>query len=586
METGNDNALKKALSLYKYIRPYWKVFTLGMLFLIVSSALSLAIPGLLGKIVDVIRRGGVRSEINQLGMLILGLLVAQAVCVYARVLCFVTVTEKGLASLRQQIYNHLIQLPLTFFQSRRTGELYSRISADIALLQQTFSVTIAEFFRQVIIIIGGIVLLLTTSLKLTLFMVALLPPVMLLGIFFGRYVRRFSKEVQQRAGEASTIVEETLQGIISVKVFVNELFEMKRYGRKVQEAAHTAIRGGRYQGALTAFLALGVFGAMIIIVWKGALLVSSGEMKSVGDLFTFIIYSGFVGGAVTELAEAYSGMQKSIGATEHLFEILDVPVEPVVREDDISEHTLNGHIRFDHVAFHYPSRKEVQILKDVSFSLERDQKIAIVGPSGAGKSTIINLILGLYPAEKGNIYFDGKVITSFPLAALRSQIAVVMQDVFLFGSTIRENIAYGRIGATDEEVIAAAKEANAWEFISTLSAGLDTIVGERGLQLSGGQRQRISIARAVLKNPRILILDEATSALDSVSEKLVQEALEKLLEGRTTIIIAHRLSTIRQADKIIVMDKGNVVEEGTHFELLQIEGGVYGTLSAMQVSDN
>lgn len=571
-------SLKKTLRLFKYVKPYWLEFSIGLLFLLISSLAGLAFPKLLGQLVDAGTQGHLTESINRAGLLLVGVLVAQAVFSFFRIMLFVNVTEKTLAALRQHIYNHLIRLPMKFFLQRRVGELSSRISSDISLLQETFTTTIAEFIRQVIIIVGGVILLMSTSFKLTVFMLAVLPVIVIVAIFFGKFIRRFSKEVQEQVAASNTIVEETLQGILNVKAFANEFFEMKRYRQKTDAAARTGMKGGKYRGAFSSFIILGIFGALVAVIWRGAAM-----GLPTGLLFSFVLYSAFIGASIAGLAEVYSNLQKSIGATEHLLEILDEPAEPIEEQTAIAPaHFLHGQIDFKNVSFHYPSREDIHVLKEISFSVAADQQIALVGPSGAGKSTIVSLLLRLYNPSHGSILFDGKAATSFPLSALRSQMAVVPQDVFLFGGTIRENIAYGKPGATDEEIIHAAKQANAWEFIERIPQGLDTIVGERGIQLSGGQRQRIAIARAVLKNPRILILDEATSALDSESERLVQDALEKLMEGRTSIVIAHRLSTVRQADKIIVLDQGHIVEQGTHHELIRVNGGLYRNLSEMQ----
>jgi len=578
-------SLKKTLRLYKYVKPYWPQFSLGMLFLFISSLAGLAFPKLLGDLVDSSTHGNLMRDMNRLGFMLVGVLAGQALFSYFRIILFVNVTEKTLATLRQTIYNHLIKLPMKFFVNRRVGELGSRISSDISMLQETFTTTIAEFIRQIIVIVGGIALLLHTSAKLTLFMLAIFPFIMLVAYVFGRFIRRFSKQVQNQVAEANTIVEETLQGILNVKAFANEFFEMNRYKHKTLEAAATGIKSGKYRGAFSSFLIMGIFGAMVAVIWRGAILISTGEMGSTGELFSFIIYSGFIGGSVTGLAEVYTSIQRSMGATENLLEILDEPAEPITDSSQIApEHHLSGQITFGDVSFHYPSRADIPVLQNVSFSVAADQQVALVGPSGAGKSTIVSLLLRLYDPVNGLITYDGRNSQDLPLSALRGQMAVVPQDVFLFGGTIRENIAYGKPGADDEAIIEAARKANAWEFIQRFPAGLDTIVGERGIQLSGGQRQRIAIARAVLKDPRILILDEATSALDSESERLVQDALEKLMEGRTSIVIAHRLSTVRKADKIIVLDKGHIVEEGTHKELIDVDGGLYKNLSEMQFS--
>jgi ABC-type multidrug transport system fused ATPase/permease subunit len=547
-----------------------------------SSIANLAFPKLLGELVDSGTGTKSASSINHTGLLLVLILAGQGIFGYLRIILFVNVTEKSLASLRQNIYNHLIQLPMRFFSNRRVGELGSRISSDISLLQETFTTTVAEFIRQMIIIIGGIVLLLHTSLHLTLLMLSTLPVIMLVAFFFGKVFRKYSKQAQSQVAEANTIVEETLQGILNVKAFANEFFEMKRYKKKTTEVANTGIKAGSYRGIFAASMILGIFGAMIAVIWQGALMIAAGKLAA-GMLFSFILYSSFIGGSVAGLAEVYTSIQKSIGATEHLLEILDEPAEPITDSALVApEFQLTGQISFNNITFRYPSRDDLQVLEDISFDIAADQQIALVGPSGAGKSTIVSLLLRLYDPVEGSIFFNGKDISKFPLSAIRSQMAIVPQDVFLFGGTIRENIAYGKPDATTAELIAAAEKANAWEFIQRFPEGLETVVGERGVQLSGGQRQRIAIARAVLKNPRILILDEATSALDAESERLVQDALEKLMEGRTSIVIAHRLSTVRQADKIIVLDKGRIVEQGSHKELVQVDGGLYKSLSEMQ----
>jgi len=578
-------ALKRTFRLYKYVKPYWPAFGLGLLFLFITSLANLAFPKLLGELVDAASGRTILADphkINQIGLLLLGILIAQGIFGYLRIMLFVNVTERSLASLRQHIYNHLIRLPMRFFLNRRVGELGSRISSDISLLQETFTTTVAEFIRQVIIIVGGLVLLLHTSVQLTLLMLSSLPVIMIIAYFFGRFVRQYSKLAQSQVAEANTIVEETLQGVLNVKAFANEFFEMKRYRTKIQEVAATGMKTGKFRGAFAASMILGVFGAMIIVIWRGALLIAAGKLDA-GMLLSFVLYSSFIGGSVAGLAEVYASIQKSIGATEHLLEILDEPAEPIEEISVIDENDhLTGQISFDNVSFHYPTREDQDVLQNISFDIAPDQQVALVGPSGAGKSTVVSLLLRLYAPVQGAVRFNGRDAACFPLSALRSQMAIVPQDVFLFGGTIRENIAYGKPGATTDEIIGAARKANAWEFIERFPDGLETIVGERGIQLSGGQRQRIAIARAVLKNPRILILDEATSALDSESERLVQDALEKLMEGRTSIVIAHRLSTVRQADKIIVLDKGKLVEEGTHQELISMEGGLYRGLSEMQ----
>jgi ABC-type multidrug transport system fused ATPase/permease subunit len=576
------SGLRKLFKLYSYIRPYKYTYALGLLCLLGSSSASLIFPKLLGELVDLGNQGKLAQEIDHIALILLVVLVAQSFFSYFRIYLFVQVAEKTLADLRQSTFNHLIRLPMKFFQHRRVGELNSRISADITLLQDALTSTLAEFLRQIIIIVGGISLLMVTSLRLTLFMLAIVPVIMILTVFFGRYIRKLSKQAQTQVADSNTIVEETLQGIQSVKAFTNEFLEMARYRGKTLDIAQTGIKNGRLRGAFSSFTILGLFGAMTAVIWKGAALLSAGELAT-GELFSFVIYSMFIGGTIGGMADVFARVQKFIGATEDLMEIFSEPVEPVEEFAEIpAREVLHGNIRFSGVSFHYPSRTEMQVLSDVSVTIPHDTLVALVGPSGAGKSTFVSLLLRLYDPVSGQILFDDRDHRDIPLSALRSQMAVVPQDIFLFGGTIRENIAYGRSGATEEMIADAARKANAWEFISQFPEGLGTLVGERGTQLSGGQRQRIAIARAVLKNPKILILDEATSSLDSESERLVQDALEKLMKGRTSIVIAHRLSTIRQADRILVLDKGRIVEQGTHEELLRMTDGLYRNLSELQ----
>ncbi|GEP98601.1 ABC transporter ATP-binding protein [Chitinophaga cymbidii] len=576
------SSIRKALRLYQYAKPYRWQFGLGLFMLLLSTSASLAFPKLLGELVDAGHKGVLLQQLDRIGLLLAAVLILQSLFSYFRIRIFVTVTEKTLAALRQATYSHLIRLPMRFFAERRVGELNSRISSDISQLQDMFTTTLAEFLRQVIIITGGIVLLALTSGRLTLFMLAVLPVICVLAVVFGRFIRKFSKQVQAQVADSNTIVEETLQGIFNVKAFANEFFEIGRYRNKTNEAAKTGMKAGSYQGAFVSFLILGLFGAMVAVIWKGAMLMAEGQLE-VGQLFSFILYSGFIGGSISGLAEIYTRIQRAIGASENLLEILDEEVEdirPLPAAQRIP--AISGEISFNDVSFQYPSRKDIAVLHNVSFEVQPGEQVALVGPSGAGKSTIVSLLLRFYDPVQGNISFDGKDARSYDLTTLRSQMAVVPQDVFLFGGTIRENIAYGNPDATEEAITHAAQQANAWDFIQNFPEGMNTTVGERGIQLSGGQRQRIAIARAVLKDPKILILDEATSALDSESERLVQDALDKLMRGRTSIVIAHRLSTVRRADLILVLDKGVIVEEGTHEELMLKEEGLYRGLSELQ----
>lgn len=577
------SGLKELLKLYRFLKPYRWIFSLGMVFLLISSGASLLFPKYLGNMVDIANKEKVISEISRTGLILLAIVVVQAIFSYFRTRIFVTVTEKTLASIRQHIYNHLIKLPMSFFSERRVGELNSRISADISILQHSLTETLADLLSQILVIAGAMTFMMISSFKLTLFMLAVVPPMALLAFFAGRAVRRYSKKAQSYVAESNTIVEETLQGIQNVKAFTNELFEINRYRGKTNEVADAGIKGGKYQAALS-FIVLAFFIAMGLVIWRGAILIAKGEMEA-GQLFSFVIYSGFIAGNIAGMAGVYTRLQRTIGAAEKLLLILDEPTEKldVIYVPD-PENLLRGQIAFQNVDFRYPSRDEVTVLKNVSFRIEPGQEIAFVGPSGAGKSTLVSLLLRFYEPTSGKILFDDRDSRSFPITSVRNQMAIVMQDVFLFGGTIRENIAYGKPGAGEQEIIDAAIQANAWDFIRSFPDNLSTVVGERGVQLSGGQRQRIAIARAVLKNPTILILDEATSSLDSESERLVQEALEKLMKGRTSVVIAHRLATVRKADKIIVLESGRIVEQGTHAELLSNENGLYKSLTELQFS--
>lgn len=575
--------LRNAFKLYRYLRPFRREYFIGLFFLLGSSVASLVFPKLLGELVNAGNKVTMAYSLNEIALMLVVVLLVQSTFSYFRIVLFNNVTEKTLAFLRQDTYEHLIKLPLKFFDQRRVGELNSRISSDIILLQETLTTTLAEFIRQIIIIIGGIVLLTYTSFKLTLFMLAVLPAIMILARVFGKFIRKFSKQVQAKVAESNTIVEETLQGIQSVKSYTNEYFEIARYKDKTQEIAQIGILSGKYKGAFSAFIVFGLFGALTAVIWKGSALLAEGELVA-GDLFSFVIYSAFVGGTIGGLASVYTSIQKFIGATEDLFGIFNEPEEDIkeVSKPLSPEDVIKGEISFQNLTFAYPSRPNENVLRNIDVRIKANQMVALVGASGAGKSTIAALLLRLHDPVSGELLFDGKDSRQYPISALRKQIALVPQDIFLFGGTIRENIAYGKTDATDDEIIEAAQKANAMEFISRFPEMLDTIVGERGTQLSGGQRQRIAIARAVLKNPKILILDEATSSLDSEAERLVQDALEKLMKGRTSVVIAHRLSTVRKADQILVLDQGRLVEKGTHEELIHYTNGIYRNLSELQ----
>lgn len=577
MTKYKKTSLKRASRLFQYIKPYRLEFSFGLFFLLLSTAASLIFPALMGNLVDSASDKLV-NNINHIAIALLVLFALQAMFSYFRIVLFVNVTEKTLAVIRQETYAHLIKLPMNFFSKRRVGELNSRIASDISLLQETFTTDLAEFLRQVLIILGGIVFLSLTSVKLTLFMLAIIPAMMLAAVFFGRYIKRFSKQVQEKVAESNTIIEETLQGISNVKAFTNEFFEIGRYSKKTNEVMQIAKKGGRYRGAFASFIIFCLFGSIVAVIWYGVLMINSNEL-SIGELFTFILYSVFIGASVGGIADIYAKLQKAIGATEHLMDILDEEKEEI--HSTFSADAVKGHIKFHNLNFAYPSRPDVQVLNNLNFEVQQGHYIALVGPSGAGKTTLASILFGFYKIEDGQISIDGKNIEEYDLHFLRKQIAIVPQDIILFGGSIKENIAYGKLDASEQEIEDAAKKANALDFINDFPEKMETLVGERGIQLSGGQRQRIAIARALLKNPSILILDEATSALDSESEKLVQEAMHVLMKGRTSIVIAHRLSTIKNADLILVLENGQIIEQGTHHELQKNEG-LYKQLSDMQ----
>lgn len=583
----NKESLRKISGLLNYLKPYkWK-FIIGLVFLFLSSITGLAFPILLGAMIDA-AQGNQRYEflpasINLIGIISFVILFFQSFVSFFRIRLFVEVAEKALADIRRDTYFKLITLPMDFFANRRVGELNSRLSSDLSQIQDTLTTTLAEMLRQIVLLIGGVAFLFFISVKLTFLNLSILPVLVVVAIFLGKLIRKVSRQAQDKLAESSTVVEETLQGIGSVKAFVNEAYEANRYNSTLREVVNIALKGANYRGGFASFIIFCLFGTIVGVIWYGSILVSQNELL-VGSMTTYILYAMFVGAAMGTFPELYANVQKAIGASERVLEILNEVSEPIsiIPTENKTNKTISGSLEFKDVVFSYPSRKEITVLKGLSFEARAGEKVAIVGPSGAGKSTIASLILRFYNAQQGQLLFDGVPSESYALTDIRNQVAIVPQDVILFGGTIKENIAYGKIGASGEEIIAAAEKANAHNFIKDLPEEYNTIVGERGIKLSGGQRQRIAIARALLKDPAILILDEATSSLDSESERLVQEALEILMKGRTSIIIAHRLSTIREADKIVVLEKGVVIESGTHDELLKNEEGLYRYLSQLQ----
>lgn len=588
------DSYRRAKKLLPYFRPFSFLLIIGFIMLLLTTSASLIFPKLIGYLVDTAVPGSpspealetflVNTELETIDFIAIVLLVifaAQSIFAFIRVYIFHYVTEKVVMKLRQETYSHIVRQPMDFFNKRRVGELNSRISADISTLSSVFTVTLVEFARQAIIIVAVIVILLLQSPKLTGMMVATLPVVAVLGVFFGRYIKKLSRKTQDEIANSNVIVEETFSGITIVKAFASELFEIGRYNKSTETARKLAMKGAIWRGAFISFIIFAVFAAIVFIVWMGVHMIDQGQL-TIGELVAFIIYSVFIGASAGSLPDMWAGIQKAIGATENLMEILDEKPEDIPMVKSSNPIPLQGNVAMQNVSFHYPSREDVPVLKNVSFNVSPGEQTAIVGPSGSGKSTLISLLLRFYQPVEGRLLFDDKDAADYSLTDLRQQIGLVPQEVLLFGGTIRENIAYASPESTEEEIIAAAKKANAHAFISEFPEGYDTLVGERGIQLSGGQRQRVAIARAVLKDPKILILDEATSSLDSESERLVQEALDKLMEGRTSFVIAHRLSTIRNADNILVIDDGELKESGTHDDLIAREDGIYKHLSELQ----
>jgi ABC-type multidrug transport system fused ATPase/permease subunit len=457
------SSLNKALLIFQYAGNHkWK-FYVGLVFLLLTGGTALAFPKLMGMLIDCVKNKD-NAQANFIAGSLVVILFLQSIFSFFRLSLFVNFTENTLANLRLALYGNLVKLPMTFFSQKRVGELNSRISSDITQIQDTLTSTIAEFLRQSILIFGGVALLANESFKLTLLMLSVVPLVAVAAVIFGRFIRKYSKKVQDQVAESQVIVEETMQGISIVKAFANEWYEIARYNNKIKEIVKIAIKGGKYRGYFASFIIFCLFGAIVAVVWFGVRLSISGEM-SVGQLISFVLYSTFVGASFGGIAELYAQIQKAVGATERVFELLEEIPEKIKNTISDSNGKIKGDVSFKKVAFHYPSRKEIQVLKEVSFNANFGQKIAIVGPSGAGKSTIASLLLRFYDINGGEISIDGKNIYDYDLETLRGNMSIVPQDVILFGGTIRENIAYGKPNATEDEIIKAAKQANAYQFI-------------------------------------------------------------------------------------------------------------------------
>ncbi|MEL6695166.1 MAG: ABC transporter transmembrane domain-containing protein [Bacteroidota bacterium] len=593
--------LKQLLNIFQYVTPYKWYFIGGLGFLVISTGMTFVFLGVIQEVFGLVSNSMDPESLKKLseelakdpewkdkfwnlGFIIGGVLISQAIASFFRITLFAEVTQRSMADIRNDVYKKLVSLGVPFFEKRRIGELTSRITADIAQLESTIQVSIAEFLRQIFTLIGGLIYLFIISPFLTFVMLGTFPVAIIIAMLVGRYIRKVSKKAQDELAAANVVVEETLHSIRNVKSFVNELFEVVKFRKHMDEVVVYGIKAARARALFAVVLIVAVFGGITVVMLTGAYLVGEGTDLQLDDMFTFLLVTVFIGGSIAGLGDLYGQLQKSIGASERVWNILgEKPEAEVVEIAETDQIQLTGDIQFEEVRFTYPTREDIEVLRGINIEVAAGSKIALAGHSGAGKSTIAQLLLRFYDVNAGQLLIDGKPIDSYELRRFRQQVGVVPQEVMLFGGSIRENIAYGRIGASDEEIIQAAQQANAWEFIQSFPEGLDTLVGDRGVKLSGGQKQRIAIARAILKDPTILILDEATSSLDAESEHLVQSALNKLMEGRTTVIIAHRLSTIRNVDCIYVLDEGQIIEAGTHQELAGREDGAYNNLLRLQL---
>lgn len=555
--------------IFDLARPELPLLLLATLFLTVLSVLGLLYPMAIKMIVNAFAGYGGRDAINQAALLLLILIAFQGLFTTVCSYIFTVAGERVVAHLRRGLYSTILRQEIAFFDEQRTGELLSRLTADTTALQSITTSDVAALLRHCVTVVGGMAVLLWTSWRLTLVMLAVVPAALLLAVAYGRIVRGLSQASQAALAHANEIAEETISGIRTVRAFAAEDSEARRYGEAVWDAFKLARRRALIGSVFSGVLHIAGSGILAAMMWYGGTLVLRGQLR-VGDLMAFILYVMIVISSLSALSDLWTSFMQGVGASERVFELLDR--RPALPSGSVQPAKVQGYVHFEQVDFAYPARPNGHVLQALDLCLRPGEVVAVVGHSGAGKSTIAALLSRFYDPQGGRILLDGHDLRALDPNWLRQQIGVVSQEPVLFATTIAENIRYGKPSATRQEIEAAAQAANAHDFISRTPAGYDTLVGERGVQLSGGQKQRIAIARAILKNPRILVLDEATSALDAESEALVQEALERLMRGRTTLMIAHRLSTVISADRVLVLNSGLVVQEGRHHDLIRKEG--------------
>jgi subfamily B ATP-binding cassette protein MsbA len=568
--------------LLAFVRPYWPRLAAAGAILTINSLLGLALPWVIRNIVDTAFVQANLTLLNRVTGLLVLIFLVQAVLGFGQSYLISWVGERVVANLRQTLYAHLHAMPLRFFAASRVGELISRLGSDVTTIQEAVTSTLLSLLSQIIVFVGGIVIILLMAWRLTLVMLAIVPVAVLGMIFLGRAIRKISKQAQDALAEVTATAEEALAGVRIVKSFAREPYEVARYGEGVERLFGIALRRVRVRAVLGPIIGLLAFTSIALVLWFGSREVIAGRLTP-GQLVSFLLYTMMVASPIGAFTGLYSQFQQALGASERVFELLDTPPEMRDAPDAVALPPIRGLVRFENVSFDYADSAQAhEVLRDVSLEARPGQVVALVGPSGAGKTTLVNLIPRFYDPTAGRILVDGYDIRQVQMRSLRGQIGIVPQETALFSGSVRDNIAYGKLDATQAEIVAAARAANAHDFILALPQGYDTLVGERGVKLSGGQRQRVAIARAILKDPRILILDEATSSLDSESEQAVQEALERLMRDRTTFVIAHRLSTITNADWIVVLEDGRVVEQGTHADLLARPGSLYRRMVALQ----